>query len=80
MTDSEFEQDVSRAMRAADTGPVVITEDGEPAYVLLRHDAYRRLVGKGSSIRDALAMPGTDDFDFDPPRMRDGSFKIPDFD
>lgn len=65
----EFNQDVSRAKRAADRGPVVITDRGEPAYVLLRHDTYRRLIGGNPSIRDLLAEPGVEDIDFEPPRL-----------
>ena len=38
-----FNQDVSGAKRAADQGPVVITDRGVPAYVLLTHDAYGKL-------------------------------------
>lgn len=66
----DFNQDVSRAKRAADNGPVIITDRGEPAYVLLRHEAYRRLTGRGPSIRELLDMPGTEDIEFDPPRSR----------
>jgi prevent-host-death family protein len=71
----EFNQDVSRAKRAADDGPVIITDRGEPAYVLLRHDAYRRLVGKGPTIREMLAQSGDDDIEFDPPRLGGGIFR-----
>jgi prevent-host-death family protein len=68
----EFNQDVSRAKRAADEGPVIITDRGKPAYVLLRHDAYRRLAGAGPSILDLLAQPGLEDIEFDPPRLGNG--------
>ncbi len=37
----EFNQDLSRAKREADAGPVVITDRGEPAYVLLSCERYR---------------------------------------
>jgi PHD/YefM family antitoxin component YafN of YafNO toxin-antitoxin module len=76
----EFNQDVSGAKRAAEAGPVVITDRGEPAYVLLRHDAYRQLVGKSPSIAELLAQPESDDFDFDPPRMGKGIFSPADLD
>lgn len=79
MTSREFNQDVSRAKRAADEGPVIITDRGEPAYVLMRHDAYRRLTGGGPSILDLLAMPGVEDFEFDPPRLGGGLFRPADF-
>jgi hypothetical protein len=74
-----FNQDVSRAKRAADDGPVIITDRGEPAYVLLRHDTYRRLIDGGPSIVELLAMPGDDDVEFDPPRLGDGWLRVPDF-
>lgn len=76
----EFNQDVSSAKRAAEAGPVVITDRGEPAYVLLRHDAYRRLLGMGPSALDMLAQPGEIDFDFTPPRMGDRIFRAPELD
>ena len=79
LSSREFNQDVSRAKRSADQGPVIITDRGEPAYVLLRHDAYRSLVGGGQSIRDLLAYPGVEDIDFDPPRLGDRIFKPADF-
>ena len=71
----EFNQDVSRAKRAADTGPVIITDRGEPVYVLLRHDAYRRLTSDSPNIRELLAEPGVEDIEFDPPRLGEGLFR-----
>ena len=38
LSSREFNQDVSRAKRAANEGPVIITDRGTPAYVLMRHD------------------------------------------
>jgi PHD/YefM family antitoxin component YafN of YafNO toxin-antitoxin module len=73
-----FNQDVSHAKRAADAGPVVITDRGQPAYVLLRHEAYRRLTGESQSIRQLLDQPGTEEIEFDPPRFGAGLFRSPD--
>jgi prevent-host-death family protein len=73
----EFNRNVSRAKRAADRGPVVITDRGRPAYVLLRHDAYRRLLGESPTIRDLLGQPGAEDIEFDPPRFGAGLFRPP---
>jgi prevent-host-death family protein len=70
-----FNQDVSRAKRAADEGPVIITDRGQPAYVLLRHDEYRRLAGGGPTIRELLDMPGTEDVEFEPRRVGGGIFR-----
>ena len=75
LSSRDFNQDVSRAKRAADDGPVIITDRGRPAYVLLRHDAYRRLVGGGPTIRELLDLPGAEDVEFDPPRLGGGLFR-----
>ena len=72
-----FNQDVSRAKRAADDGPVIITDRGEPAYVLLRHDAYRHLTQGRPSIRELLSLPGAEDIEFDPPKLGGGIFRVP---
>lgn len=45
-TSREFNRDVSAAKRAAANGPVIVTDRGQPAYVLLRIDDYRRLAGE----------------------------------
>ena len=74
LTSGEFNQNVSRAKRAADNGPVIITDRGRPVYVLQRHDAYRRLVG-GPSIRELLHQPGAEDIEFDSPRLGCGIFR-----
>lgn len=75
LSSREFNQDVSRAKRAADQGPVVITDRGRPAYVLMRHDAFRRLTGRPPRIRELLDQPGVEDVDFDPPRLGGGLFR-----
>jgi prevent-host-death family protein len=74
LSSREFNQDVSRAKRAADEGPVIITDRGEPAYVLMRHDAYRRLTRAGPTIREMLGQPGAEDIEFEPPRFGGVSF------
>ena len=74
----DFNQDVSRAKRAAEAGPVVITDRGRPAWVLLRHDAYRQLAGETPSIRQLLDQPGTEEIEFDPPRIGTSPFRVPD--
>ncbi len=75
LSSREFNQDVSRAKRAANDGPVIVTDRGRPTYVLLRHDTYRRLVGKGPSLRDLLSQPGGEHIEFDPPRLGGGIFR-----
>jgi hypothetical protein len=70
-TSREFNQDVARAKRAAKEGPVIITDRGRPAYVLMRHETYRRLAGQRPGIRALLAHPESDDVAFEPPRLGD---------
>ena len=63
ITSRAFNQDAAGAKRAANQGPVFITDRGRPAHVLLSIEAYRRLLGQGQPIADLLAMPGVEDLD-----------------
>jgi len=65
----EFNQAASEAKRAANSGPVFITDRGRPAHVLLSFEDYQRLTRQRRNIADALAMPGSVDIEFDPPRV-----------
>ncbi len=69
LSSREFNQDTSRAKKAAFTGPVFITDRGRPAHVLLSIEEYQRITGGHCKIADALAMPGLADIKFDPPRV-----------
>jgi prevent-host-death family protein len=71
LSSREFNQDTSRAKKAARKGPVIITDRGRPAHVLLSIDEYWRITGKPQSIADLLAMPEAAEIEFDPPRMGD---------
>jgi len=68
LSSREFNQDTSRAKKAATEGPVFITDRGRPAHVLLSIEEYRRITGRHRKIADALAMPGVSDIELDPPR------------
>lgn len=61
-----FNQDTSGAKRAALDGPVVITDRGSPAHVLLNIEAYRRLIGQHANIIDLLADPVASEVSFEP--------------
>jgi hypothetical protein len=78
LSNREFAEDVGRAERAADSGLVIITDDGQPTYVLMRHDAYKRLTNP--SILDLLSQPDVEDFEFDPPKLGPGLYRIADLD
>ena len=75
MSSREFNQKTSLAKKAAEKGPVFITDRGKPEHVLLTIDAYNRIAGNGKSLLEALAMPaGADiceDFDSETPRSRE---------
>lgn len=60
MSAREFNRDVSAAKRAATEGPVVITDRGEEAFVLLSIEEYRRLRGDGADLVDRLSMDADD--------------------
>lgn len=62
----EFNQDVGKAKRFSQTGPVIITDRGHPSHVLLTMEEYEKLTGKRESIVDLLAMPEAADIKFAP--------------
>ncbi|MDO5092537.1 MAG: type II toxin-antitoxin system Phd/YefM family antitoxin [Propionibacteriaceae bacterium] len=72
----EFNRDVSGAKREALAGPVVITDRGEPAFVLLSIDDYRRFAGSGDELLDLLSMDDDDEIDFEPLKL---DLKVPQF-
>ncbi|MBI3526012.1 MAG: type II toxin-antitoxin system Phd/YefM family antitoxin [Betaproteobacteria bacterium] len=57
----QFNQDASKAKKAAQSGPVFITDRGRPAHVLLTFDEYKKITGGRTKIADLLAMPGIED-------------------
>lgn len=68
LSSREFNQGTSEAKRAANNGPVFITDRGRPAHVLMSFEDYQRLTRQRRNIADALAMPGVADIEFAPPR------------
>jgi prevent-host-death family protein len=72
LSSREFNQDTSRAKKAAAQGPVFITDRGTPAHVLLSIEEYQRLTGGQSDLIDQLGLPpGVEDVEFEIPPMRD---------
>jgi prevent-host-death family protein len=71
LSSREFNQDASKAKKAANSGPVVITDRGRPAHVLLSFEDYKRLTGDRTRIADLLSMPGVEDIEFDLPKASD---------
>ena len=75
LSSREFNQDVSKAKRAATKGPVLITDRGHPAHVLLTIEEYQKITDKGKSIVELLAMSEAADIDFTPPRVNDEIYR-----
>lgn len=77
LSSREFNQDTGRAKKAAQNGPVFITDRGKPAHVLLSIDDYRKLTGRELSLAEAVGQTAVPDFEFMPPRAQ-GIVRVPD--
>jgi len=74
LSSREVNQDLGRAKRASESGPVIITDRGRPAHVLLTYEEYQRLAGRHrqSNILDELGLPpGVEDVEVEFPRLRE---------
>jgi prevent-host-death family protein len=71
MSSREFNQDTSRAKKAALEGPVVITDRGRPAHVLLSFEEFKKLTHQASKIADLLAMAEYLDVELPIPKFED---------
>ena len=66
----DFTRDVAAAKAAALTGPVLITDRGHPAFVMLNIDEYHRLQGKAPSLFALMQqLPELPDDIVEVPRM-----------
>lgn len=68
LSSRELNHDVSRAKKAAQKGPVVITDRGKPSHVLMTYSEFERLTGRRRNLIDALSMPGLSAIELDPAR------------
>lgn len=66
LTSREFNQDTARAKKAAADGPVIITDRGEPAHVLLTYKRFQELAGGRPDIVSLIGMVEGADMDFEP--------------
>ena len=72
LSSREFNQHTSRAKKAARRGPVIITDRGRPAHVLLTFEDYQNLAGSQESIIESLGQPpGIEDVEMEIPPLRD---------
>jgi len=75
LSSREFNQDTSKAKRAAKRGPVFITDRGRLSHVLLTVEEYQRITGGQKSIAELLAMPKAGEIEFEAPRLTGGLHK-----
>ena len=55
MTSREFNQRLNQAQRSAQTAPVIITNRGKPAYVLMSYAEYQKHLKPAQTIAQAFA-------------------------
>ena len=63
ITSRQFNQDTSGAKRAAEEGPVVITDRGRATHVLLSFEEYERVAGSGRFLETLGEPPGVADLE-----------------
>ncbi|MGO1545093.1 MAG: type II toxin-antitoxin system prevent-host-death family antitoxin [Gulosibacter sp.] len=78
ITSRDFNRDVSAAKRAAEHGPVTITDHGRPSHVLMTAEEFDRLSGQRESVGDRLWSRNTQEVELEllerrmePPRELD---------
>jgi hypothetical protein len=71
MTSREFNQDTGGAKRAAQRGPVYVTDRGRVSHVLLRFDDYERLTHGGGIVERLGGPAGVEDVEFEVPARSD---------
>jgi hypothetical protein len=71
LSSRQFNQDAGMAKKAALSGPVIITDRGKPAHVLLTFETYQQITHAKTKIADLLAMPFPEGLEFDAPALRD---------
>ena len=77
MTSREFNQNTGEAKRAAQAGPVYITDRGCTSHVLMTFEDYRRLASQRPSIIELLSQPpGVEDVEIDIPNLRDPAVPV----
>ncbi|MDR6820193.1 PHD/YefM family antitoxin component YafN of YafNO toxin-antitoxin module [Neorhizobium sp. 2083] len=76
LSSRELNHDVGRAKKAAQKGPVVITDRGKPSHVLMTYSEFERLTGRRGNLVDALSMPGLSGIELDPPRAEIASREV----
>lgn len=71
ITSRQFNHDVGAAKRAAKIEPVIITDRGEPAFVLVTYEEFERLRGGRRTLVDIFRMDDGLEIEFDPQPSRE---------
>ena len=72
LSTQEFGQPFVQAAKAANNGPLFVTEGGEAAFVLLNFQDYQRLIREHRNMAELLSVPDiAASIDFDPPRSQE---------
>lgn len=74
-----FSQDTGSAKKQAAHGPVIITDRGKPAHVLMTFEYFEKLTGKRLTLLEAVADDEGGEFEFDFPKLGDFGLKVPEF-
>jgi len=69
-TSRQFNQDSSGAKKAANDGPVFITDRGKPSHVLITIDEYLELTDSTTNMIELLALDESCIPEFDPPKIK----------
>lgn len=71
MTAKEFERHPKRALKQAQTAPLLITRQGKPAFVVTDYDQYQAAAPQKSALDVLTALPPLAD------ALEDIEFEIP---
>lgn len=77
LSSREFNQNRSSVKRAAERGPVIVTDRGKPCLVVMNFEDYQRMSEKRGTLLERLYMPGVAEIDFEPPRIGRDEFPHP---
>jgi PHD/YefM family antitoxin component YafN of YafNO toxin-antitoxin module len=80
LSSRDFNQKVGQAKKAAEEGPVFITDRGEQTHVLLNVEEYRKITGDGQTLLEMLWDPAVAELaDLEIPEREIQEFKNVDF-
>jgi prevent-host-death family protein len=76
---TQVNQNFSRARKAIADGPVVITDRGEPAMVLMSYADYKARMVDKRTLLERIDVPGTEGINLEIPSRTSGGFEPADF-